>query len=160
MIYKIWPVNYCTCRKPGTPPSYAPSCVNWWCWGPPNDGDISTQLIGNGRGRLSYGLCNGGGENDTSAKVTVYLNGNEISSNFGGSVRKVSKDVDFDYSDGDIIKIEETGKIVFQFNSFTELGCNSKWFYKTFKWHHCYLDHRELVSKRPYQNIYKWYEIE
>ena len=120
---------YYACRN--TAPSWAPSCVNWWCYKTPV-GDISTHLNGNGRGRLNYGLCGGGGSFDTSAKVTVYLNGNEISSTFGGSVLEASKNIEFDYSDSDILKIEETGAIVFQFNSFSELGCNSKWLNKTF----------------------------
>ena len=122
LIYKIWPANNCTCRKPGTAPSYGPLCVNWWCYDLAN-GYISTQLIGNGRGKLNYGLCGGGGSDDTSAKVTVYLNGNEISSTFGGSVLEASKDVEFDYNDSDILKIEETGSILFQFNSFSVVGC-------------------------------------
>ena len=102
----------------------SPLCVNWWCY----NSYISTQLIGNGRGKLNYGLCGGGGSTDTSAKVTVTLNGNEISSTFGGSVLEASKDVEFDYNDSDILKIEETGAIVFQFNSFSVVGC-SKWLY-------------------------------
>ena len=126
-------LSFHTFRKPGTNPSWIPLCVNWWGL---NDGVgyISTHLIGNGRGRLNYGLC--ACSSSTSAKVTVYLNGNEISSIFGstngGSVLEASKDVEFDYSDSDVLKIEGTGTLVFQFNNFTELGCNSKWLHKTF----------------------------
>ena len=117
--------NYCTyaCRKPGTTPSFAPSCVNWWCY---NDGNgglgvISTQLIGNGHARLDYGICLG--SSSTSHKVTVYLNGNEISSVVGGSMLKTSNVVDFDFTDSDTLMIEESGTAVFQFNSFSVVGC-------------------------------------
>ena len=83
-------------------------------------------MIGNGQGKLNYGLCGGNGSSDTSAKVTVSLNGNEISSTFGGSVLEASKDVEFYYIDSDVLKIEETGAIVFQFNSFSVVGCGLK----------------------------------
>ena len=114
---------YCTCRKPGTAPSWGPSCVNWWCY---NDGNgglgvISTQLTGNGRGRLDYGICYG---STSSRKVTVYLNGNEISSVVGGSTLETSKVVEFDYTDSDNLMIEESGTGVFQFNSFSVIGCS------------------------------------
>ena len=114
---------YYTFRKPGTAPSFAPSCVNWWCY---NDGNgglgvISTQLTGNGRGRLDYGICYGP---TSSRKVTVYLNGNEISSVVGGSTLETSKVVEFDYIDSDSLMIEESGTGVFQFNSFSVIGCS------------------------------------
>ena len=114
---------YCTCRKPGTAPSFAPSCVNWWCYNDGNSGlgVISTQLIGNGRGRLDYGICYGP---TSSRKVTVYLNGNEISSVVGGSTLETSKVVEFDYTDSDSLMIEESGTGVFQFNSFSVIGCS------------------------------------
>ena len=112
-----------TCRKPGNANSYWENCVNWWGYNGLNGGDgyISTQLIGNGRGRLNYGLCGGNGASKPSSKVTVYLNGNEISSISGGIA---SKDVEFDYTDSDILKIDEVGGIVLQFNSFSVIGCN------------------------------------
>ena len=88
-------------------------------------------MIGNGRGKLNYGLCGGSGSSDTSSKVTVYLNGNEISSTYGGSVVEDSKDVEFDFNDSDILKIEESGPIVFQFNNFSVVGCSpSKWLHE------------------------------
>ena len=77
-------------------------------------------MIGNGRGRLDYGICFG---SSSSVKVTVYLNGVEISSVVGGSVLETSKLVEFDYSDSDILKIEESGQGIFQFNSFS-VGCS------------------------------------
>ena len=110
---------YCTCRKPGAAPGFAPSCVNWWCY---HSGVISTQLIGNCRGRLDYGICYGRTSNQ---KVTVYLNGNEISSVVGGSVLETSKVVEFDYTDSDTLMIEESGAGVLQFNSFSVIGCPS-----------------------------------
>ena len=118
---------YCTCRKPGTAPIWS-SCANWWCYNDDySDGNnglgvISTQLIGNGRGRLDYGICWG----PTSLrKVTVYLNGNEISSVVGGSVLETSKVVEFDYIDSDTLMIEESWSGVLQFNSFSVIGCPS-----------------------------------
>ena len=87
-------------------------------------------MIGNGRGRLDYGICYGA---FSSRKVTVYLNGIEISSVVGGSVLETSKVIEFDYSDSDILMIEESGPAVFQFNSFSIVGCKSsppsKWLY-------------------------------
>ena len=116
---------YFACRT--TPPTFAPSCVNWWCYdsddGNAGLGVISTQLIGNGRGRLDYGIC-WGPPMRSSQKVTVYLNGNEISSVLGGgSVLNTSQVIEFDYIDSDILKIEESGVSIFQFNSFSVIGC-------------------------------------
>ena len=116
---------YCTCRKPGTAPSFAPFCVNWWCYNDGNSGlgFISTKLIGNGHARLDYGICYG--SSSKSHKVTVYLNGNEISWVVGGSMLETSKVIEFDYSDSDILMIEESGSAVFQFNGFSVVGCKS-----------------------------------
>ena len=124
--------HYCTCRKPGNAPSFAPSCVNWWCYNDGNSGlgIISTQLNGNGRGRLDYGICYGP---TSGRKVTVYLNGNEISSVVGGSVLETSKIAEFYYTDSDNLMIKESGPGVFQFNSFTASECSpSKIKIKTF----------------------------
>ena len=120
--------NYCTyaCRKQGAAPSFAPSCVNWWCYNDGNNGlgFISTQLIGNGHARLDYGICYGYSVGDsTSYKVTVYLNGNKISSVVGGNVLETSNVVDFYYRDSDTLMIEESGACVFQFNSFSVVEC-------------------------------------
>ena len=116
---------FCTCRKPGTVLGFAPSCVNWWCYhhgGSGSHGVISTQLIGNCRGRLDYGICFGRTSNQ---KVTVYLNGNEISSVVGGSVLETSKVVEFDYTDSDTLMIEGSGiGAALQFNSFSVIGCS------------------------------------
>ena len=79
-------------------------------------------MIGNGRGRLDYGICWGP---SSLRKVTVYLNGNEISSVVGGSVLTISKIVEFDYTDSDTLMIEESGAGVLQFNSFSVIGCPS-----------------------------------
>merc|ERR1711971_748093 len=123
-----WNINCGFRGKPGTAPYFAPSCENWWCY---NDnysdgnnglGVISTQLIGNGRGRLDYGICWGP---SSLRKVTVYLNGNEISSVVGGRVLTISKIVEFDYTDSDTLMIEESGAGVLQFNSFSVIGCPS-----------------------------------
>ena len=51
------------------------------------------------------------------------LNGIEISSVVGGSVLETSKVIEFDYSDSDILMIEESSSAVFQFNSFSVVGC-------------------------------------
>ena len=117
---------YCTCRKPGSGSSSLGSsslCVNWWCYNNAEGGAISTQLNGNGRARLDYGLCLNPFVNN---KVTVYLNGIEISSVIGtGSVMEPSKVIEFDYSDSDTLKIQETGNGILQFNSFSVVGCKS-----------------------------------
>ena len=115
---------YCSCRKPGSPPTFTSLCENWWCYNDGNSGlgVISTQLKGNGRGRLNYGICYGS-TTDTH-KVTVYLNGDEISSVVGGSVLETHKVVDFDYTNLDNLKIEESGTSVFQLNSFSIIRCN------------------------------------
>ena len=78
-------------------------------------------MKGNGRGRLNYGICYG---SSTNHKVTVYLNGNEISYIVGGSVLETHKVVEFDYTDSDTLMIEESGTSVFQLNSFSVIGCN------------------------------------
>ena len=56
--------------------------------------------------------------------MTVYLNGNEISSVVGGSVLETSKVVEFDYTDSDSLMIEGSYIAVLQFNSFSVIGCS------------------------------------
>ena len=73
-------------------------------------------MIGNGRGQLDYGICFAGG---SANKVTVYLNEVEIST----VVDVASQVIEFDYTNGDRLKIQESGNSVFQFNGFSVIGC-------------------------------------
>ena len=109
-------------RKPGSTPSDAPSCKNWWCNS--YSGELSTQLSGSGRARLDYGICLGSSSHKN--KVTVYLNDVEISKIVGGSVLETSKVIEFDFNNLDTLKIEASPNSAFQFNKFSVIECKGK----------------------------------
>ena len=112
----------CIYRAQGTSSTvgFSNSCVNWWCYKDTSSGlgSISTQLYGHGRGKLDYGICWGP---SASNKVTVYLDNIEVSSIAAGEANKV---IEFDYTNGQTLKIEESSNTVFQFNSFSVISCN------------------------------------
>ena len=94
-----------------------PSRPTWWGWGGLNNqnetSSIITILCGCGVGKLGFGDC--------SAKygMKVHLNGNEI----GMAARGEKKTIEFNFKDGDILKLTEYEYGVIQFNSFTILSC-------------------------------------
>ena len=80
---------------------YAKQCgtASWfgYSYGSPI-GSVTALLIGSGNATLSYGNCYGGG------RVSVYLNGNEISHAFGNTP---TKEIAFEYTNRDVLTIME-----------------------------------------------------
>ena len=83
------------------------SGASWFGWKGGNAvGSILTILHGSGNAILDFGNCYKGGI------VVAYKNGEEIASVGASSTHKV----EFEYSDGDEIKISELDKAIIQFN--------------------------------------------
>ena len=90
-------------------------CMSWYCW--EHDipvGSISTELNGNGRGRLDFGNC------WKTGIVRVFLAGNEIAQ---ASANTQSTVIEFDFNSGDELKIVEESIGIIQFNNFDVLSC-------------------------------------
>ena len=80
-------------------------------------GTISTVLRENGRAKLDFGNC--WIEPNTDDAVIVYLNDKEIAS---ASKETPSKIIEFDFKDGDVLKLEEVNNVII-FNDFEILYC-------------------------------------
>lgn len=89
-------------------------CENWYgyMWGNAI-GSIKTTLYRNGRAKLNFGNCNQEGT------VKVFLDNTEIATASGDEKRKT---VEFDFNDGDELKLTEDHAIIV-FNSFVVLSC-------------------------------------
>ena len=87
-----------------------------------NSGSIRTTLNGCGRARLDYGNCQHLFSDPGSDSVHVILNGNEISS-AANNGQELSKTVEFDFNDGDILELYEDGLSTIKFNGFTIICC-------------------------------------
>ena len=87
-----------------------------------NSASIRTTLNGCGRARLDYGNCQNLFSNPGSDSVHVTLNGNEISSAVNDG-NEVSKTIEFDFTDGNILELNEDGPSAIRFNSLTILSC-------------------------------------
>ena len=87
-----------------------------------NAGSITTTLNGCGRARLDYGNCQNLFSNPGSDSVHVTLNGNEISS-AANNGNELSKTIEFDFTDGNILELNEDGASAIRFNSLTILSC-------------------------------------
>ena len=104
------------------------NCVGndfWFGLKPPPSTDtalIRTTLNGCGRARLDYGNCQNLFSNPGSDSVHVTLNGNEISSAVNDG-NEVSKTIEFDFTDGNILELNEDGPSAIRFNSLTILSC-------------------------------------
>ena len=89
-------------------------CQNWYCYKSREEvGSIKTTLSGNGRAKLNFGNC------WTSGVVKVFLDNIEIASATSGTA---STTVEFDYNDGNELKLVEENVGIIVFNSFEELS--------------------------------------
>ena len=82
-------------------------------------GSISTTLYGNGRAKLDFGNCEAG---QNIRFVKVYLDGTEIDS---APNLTPSKSIEFDFTDGSVLKISEHTESILQFNSL-EIICEGE----------------------------------
>ena len=80
---------------------------------PYEDGSIKTTLNGCGKATLDFGNC-------WFYNVQALLNGNEIGT---ATNEELSKKIEFDFNDGDILEIAEFADAVIVFNSFTIVSC-------------------------------------
>ena len=71
-------------------------------------GSVQTTFQGTGKAVLNFGNCY------QSGRVIVYLNGKEISRAHGNTLRK---EVEFQYSKGDLLRIEEVHVAIIKINS-------------------------------------------
>ena len=91
------------------------TCQNWYCFKPGTPvGSIKTTLSGNARGKLDFGNCYTGGV------VKVFLDNTEIAS---APANTTSKTIEFDYYDGNELKLVEENTGIIMFNSFEVLDC-------------------------------------
>ena len=89
--------------------------ASWFGWDYPGAASISTTLFGKGKAILEFGNCYSKGD------VAVYKNDVEIS-----SVGAKKKDkVEFEFHDGDVLKITELNTAIIQFNNLEIVGCSS-----------------------------------
>ena len=100
---------------------------NFWFGLKPGSGNlasIKTTLTGCGKARLDYGNCHNlfGVQPANYDFVHVTLNGNEISK-AANNGNEVSKTVDFDFTDGNILELNEDGLSAIRVNSFTIINC-------------------------------------
>ena len=102
----VWGPAKAACHSEGT----------WYGWGNSGAvGKISTVLKESGRAKLDFGNCWREPED-----VFVYLNDKEIAS---APKNTPSKTVEFDFNDGDVLKLEEPGKNIISFNDFEIIYC-------------------------------------
>ena len=90
--------------------------------GSSNLASIKTTLKGCGKAMLDYGNCYSCTGPCPVQYVHVTLNGNEISKAAYNGL-ELSKTVDFDFKDGDILELYEAGKSAIKFNGFTIIKC-------------------------------------
>ena len=88
----------------------------------PNKASIKTTLKGCGKARLDYGNCYSCTGPCPVQYVHVTLNGNEVSKAAYNGL-ELSKTVDFDFNDGDILELYEDGLSAIKFNGFTIIKC-------------------------------------
>ena len=92
------------------------SSASWFGWKKADAvGSISTTLYGNGRATLQYANCN------TQGMVVVYLNDAQI---FVHAHTQTVETKEFEFFDGDVVKISEENSGVIQFNDLSISGCS------------------------------------
>ena len=95
----------------------------WFGWNENNDGDdvasISYTFKGNGKANLNYGNCFKQGEVVAVAFRKKY--GQETISKAG--MFQPHTDIEFEFQDGDELKISELKGAIIQFNNLTLVGC-------------------------------------
>ena len=89
--------------------------ASWFGFVYPGDASISTTLLGKGKAILEFGNCHSGGN------VAAYKNDVELSS-VGA---KTEDQIEFEFQDGDVIKITEHNTAIIQFNDLKIVGCSS-----------------------------------
>ena len=92
-----------------------PSWTSWFGWDYPGAASISTTLYGKGKAFLEFGNCHSQGD------VAVYKNDVQLSS---VGAKKEDK-VEFEFNDGDVLKITELNTAIIQFNNLEIVGCSS-----------------------------------
>ena len=92
---------------------------SWYGFDVYNKGSIETTLHGCGRARLDFGSCSDG---YSFGETNIYLNEKIISKATAG---ELSKEIEFDFNEGDILKLEEWSSTL-KFNNFTILSCCEK----------------------------------
>ena len=78
-------------------------------------GSIKTTLNGCGKAILDFGNCY-----YRPSNVQALLNGNEIGKAIG---RTMSKKIEFDFNDGDILELADSLDAIIMFNNFTIVSC-------------------------------------
>ena len=92
------------------------SCKNWYAYEPGTDRCyMKTKLIGRGKGKLDFGNC----WKKSVGVVKVSLDGNVIASAQNGT----KKVVEFDFTDGNELKLSEEEYGIIRFKSFKVLNC-------------------------------------
>ena len=81
---------------------------------------MKTKLIGRGKGKLDFGNC----YKAVTGVVKVSLDGNVIATAQKGT----EEVVEFDFTDGNELKLSEENYGVIMFNSFEVLNCEGKVF--------------------------------
>ena len=82
-------------------------------------GYIKTTLKGRGKARLHFGNCYVGSAHYPNGKVNVYLNNHLI----GSAPLKTEKIIEFNFVDGNVLKIQEDNVAILEFISFEVLSC-------------------------------------
>ena len=94
--------------------SNACSGASWHGWNAgAAEGSISTTLHGSGKAILDFGNCNWGGT------VVAYKNGVEVASVGSSATHKI----EFEFVDGDVIKMTEFSNGILQFNDLEIVKC-------------------------------------
>ena len=97
------------------------SCKNWYAYEPGTDRCyMKTKLIGRGKGKLDFGNCWKG---QGKGIVKVSLDSNVIATAQNGAD---SETMEFDFTDGNELKLSEENIGVIMFNSFKVLNCEGK----------------------------------
>ena len=91
---------------------------SWYGYSEYYAGSIKTTLRGCGKARLDFGSCH----DRYQGRTNIYLNEKVISK---ASAGQLSKKIEFDFNEGDILKIEEFNSTL-MFNNFTILSCCEK----------------------------------
>ena len=80
-------------------------------------GSIKTTLHGCGKAELDFGECS---NSPNSHYTQITLNGNEIGR---ANVGELSKKIQFDFKEGDVLELHDRGYAMIIFNNFTILSC-------------------------------------
>ena len=90
------------------------SWYGWFCCD--GRGSINTTLRGCGVAKLDFGQCWG----ESGYSTQVNLNGKEIGRATG---LQLSKTIEFNFKDGDILELKEGNYGIIRFNSFSVISC-------------------------------------